>query len=145
MQSTPERLPAGSPEEAGRLPPYGVLVVDDESDLRLVLCRALCAAGYRVWDAASGADALKIAAERDGDVSLLVTDLKMPGMNGRELADEIASRWPGIRVLYISGFAECTLPPGASFLAKPFRVDALKREIERLLGQPDSRAHCSGT
>ncbi len=139
MQSASDRLPSGKQE------PYEVLIVDDESELRLVLCCTLRAAGYRVWEASGGDDALKLIAERNGELDLLVTDLKMPGMDGRELAEQVTMLWPKIRVLYMSGYAEHTLPPGSTLLAKPFRMEAFKDEVERALARQDTTARWTGT
>lgn len=110
-----------------------ILVVDDEDDLRRLLCRALRQDGYRVFEAGNGEDALDVAARHGKDLRLLVTDLRMPGMNGRELAERLTQEWPGLPVLYISGFSEVAPEPGVPFLRKPFRLDALKREIRKLV------------
>jgi two-component system cell cycle sensor histidine kinase/response regulator CckA len=112
---------------------HGILLVDDQSDLRSLLCRALEIEGYSVWEASDGEEALEVA-EAEGDrIHLLLTDLKMPGMDGYELARELTRRRPGIRVLYMSGYSENLPPPGVPFLQKPFRLNTLKREIARLL------------
>ena len=113
--------------------PMSILLVDDEEDLRRLLCRALRQDGYRVFEAGSGEDALTVAARHGKELRLLVTDLRMPGMNGRELAERLTREWPHVPVLYISGFSEVAPEPNAPFLKKPFRLDALKREIKKLL------------
>jgi CheY-like chemotaxis protein len=106
--------------------------------LRRLLCRALEIEGYTVWEAESGREALAVA-EAEGDhVKLLLTDIRMPGMDGYELARELTRRRPDVRVLYMSGYSENLPPAGVPFLQKPFRLDALKREIERLF-RIDSR------
>ncbi len=129
VQSAGDRLPAQKPRLGG------ILLVDDQGDLRRLLCRALETEGYSVWDAEGGEKALRVA-EAEGDrIHLLLTDIKMPGMDGYELARELTRRRPGIRVLYMSGYSENLPPVGVPFLQKPFRLDTLKREIARLLNE----------
>ncbi len=134
VQSTGSRLPGPAPKRHEA----GILLVDDQGDLRRMLCRALRLEGYSVWEAQSGPEALAVADAEGDRIQLLLTDIKMPEMDGYELARELTRRRPGIRVLYMSGYAENMPPAGVPFLQKPFRLDALKREIERLL-QGDRR------
>lgn len=128
-QSTSRRLPGPASKRLER----GILLVDDQSDLRSLLCRALEIEGYSVWEAGDGEEALEVAEAEGNRIHLLLTDLKMPGMDGYELARELTRRRPDIRVLYMSGYSENLPPPGVPFLQKPFRLDTLKREIARLL------------
>lgn len=123
------------PAEEGAAPPAPVkvtrgtetvLVVEDDPQVRVVTVRSLGSGGYRVLVAGSGAEALEIAARERGGVDLLVTDVIMPGLDGRALADELHRHHPELRVLYVSGHAEeviatrGVLEPGTEFLPKPF-------------------------
>lgn len=128
-----------SPGSSRKRREHGILLVDDQGDLRSLLGRALELEGYSVWEAAGGEEALEIAEAEGSRIHLLLTDLKMPGMDGYELARELTRRRPDIRVLYMSGYTENLPPPGVPFLQKPFRLDTLKREIARLL-KTDRRA-----
>jgi two-component system cell cycle sensor histidine kinase/response regulator CckA len=111
-----------------------ILVVDDEEGVRAVTRRMLEAGGYRVVTAAHGAQALKVLAA-DGPVDAVVTDLRMPVMGGRELADHLVREWPDLPVLFMSGFdvyvGEVRLP--GPVLAKPFDCDALTAALSQVL------------
>jgi two-component system cell cycle sensor histidine kinase/response regulator CckA len=118
-----------------------LLVVEDESALRDVAGRILSGAGYRVLAADGGPQALELAALHDGAIDLLVSDVVMPGMLGKELAERLVHVRPGTRVLYISGYAQPvlaaqgTLDPGVALLEKPFTaVDLLSAVRRRLDG-----------
>jgi two-component system, cell cycle sensor histidine kinase and response regulator CckA len=126
--ASPDRSPAGGRGET-------VLVVEDEDALRAVTGRILRSCGYRVLAAADGAAALDLVAHHDGPVDLLLTDVVMPGMLGKELAQRLAP----IRVLYMSGYAQPvlasqgTLDPGVALLEKPFgRSELLSAVRERI-------------
>ena len=115
-----------------------VLLVEDEAVVRAVVERTLVRAGYRVVVATSAEEALELG-EDDGKFDLLVTDIVMPGMNGWELGKRLRQRWPGLRVLYISGYTEDAAEeggasePGASFLQKPFLPVELLASMRKLL------------
>jgi PAS domain S-box-containing protein len=114
-----------------------VLVVEDDAAIRALVERALSRAGYRVSAAASADEALGGAAVPD----LLLTDVILPGRNGRELAVELQRRHPGLRVLFTSGYAaqqsgEPLVPPGVPFLEKPFAPDELLRRVREVLDAP---------
>jgi two-component system cell cycle sensor histidine kinase/response regulator CckA len=118
-----------------------VLVVEDEEGIRRLTLTVLAARGYEVLTAADGIEALEIAAARSGAIDLLVTDVVMPRMNGPELAARLSSLRPGIRVLFISGYAESALAhqgqvePGVDLLQKPFDPAALVERVRRALGR----------
>jgi two-component system, cell cycle sensor histidine kinase and response regulator CckA len=119
-----------------RSPVPTILVVDDMDAVRQLARRVLEAAGYRVYEAADGVEALDCLA-RDGKVDLVVTDLRMPNMDGWELATHLAGRSPRVPVLFMSGFDEhlgsqSLLGP---VLPKPFTSDQLYQRIRGLLGQ----------
>ncbi|GAA4972703.1 PAS domain S-box protein [Actinoplanes utahensis] len=110
-----------------------VLVVEDESALREVTCRILKRGGYTVLAAEGGDEALRLAAENTVDV--LLTDVIMPNMLGKDLADAIRSRWPGTKVLFMSGYAQPvltthgTLSADVHLLEKPFTSAELMRAL----------------
>jgi CheY-like chemotaxis protein len=116
-----------------------VLVVEDEEGIRRLTLTVLAARGYEVLTAADGIEALDIAASRSGAIDLLVTDVVMPRMNGAELAARMTSLRPGIRVLFISGYAEAALAhqgrlePGVDLLQKPFDPATLAERVRRAL------------
>lgn len=125
----PERPPGG----------YTVLVVDDEEAVRRLACRMLTWTGYQALEATHGREAIATIEQHAGGIHLVLTDIKMPGMNGRELGRQVEQRWPGKPVLYMSGFASEVfqgglLEPGAPFLAKPFTQEDLASKVRGLLG-----------
>ncbi len=128
------------PSASARGPAQTVLVVEDEDGLRSLLKRGLKLAGYDVLDAADGAGALDAVRHHPSAIALLVTDVVMPGMNGPELAEELRRSTPGLRVLFITGYADdalpacASLPGGASVLQKPFTLHALWAMARELLG-----------
>jgi PAS domain S-box-containing protein len=120
-----------------------VLVVEDEPEVRRLVEKLLRGKGYRVLTAGSPADAVALAQAHATPIDLLLTDVIMPGMNGRELARVLAPERPQMRVLYMSGYADAAmnqhgiLPPGTAFVSKPFTPDALARKVREVL---DGRA-----
>jgi PAS domain S-box-containing protein len=142
-----DRPPVVSGEHALVVMPSGsrgvALVVEDEESVRRMVGRVLVEEGYDVVEAADGASALE-AIERlriDGTVRLVVTDLAMPVMGGRELARRIAEAHPHVPVLYMSGYTDDEvarrglLGEDEDFLAKPFSPGALARHVRELVGQ----------
>ena len=113
-----------------------VLLVEDEAVVRGVVERTLQRAGYRVVVATSGDEALELT-DADGQFDLLITDIVMPGLNGWELGKRLGERWPGLPVLYISGYTEDVMMNAdarrAAFLQKPFLPVDLLATIRRLL------------
>jgi two-component system cell cycle sensor histidine kinase/response regulator CckA len=116
-----------------------LLVVEDEAALRDVAGRILSGAGYRVLAADGGNQALELAALHDGTIDLLVSDVVMPGMLGKELAERLTGVRPDTRVLYMSGYAQPvlasqgTLEPGVALLEKPFTAADLLSAVRRRL------------
>lgn len=112
-----------------------ILVVEDEALIRMFMADVLSDAGFRVVEAVNADEALLMLAARS-DVSVLVTDVRMPGtIDGLVLARTVADRWPDIGILVCSGHAQPTdggLPVGAVFLHKPYRAEVLVTAVERL-------------
>jgi CheY-like chemotaxis protein len=113
-----------------------ILLAEDDDGVRALAELVLSRYGYTVLTAGDGAEALRVAAEHPARIDVLVTDVVMPRMKGPELADEVGRLRPGIRVLYMSGYAEATdLPDGAAVdvVPKPFSEEALVRKIRDAL------------
>jgi len=119
-----------------------ILLVDDEATLLTLATRVLEAQGYTVLVAANGTDALQVAEHHGGMIHLLVTDVVMPQMSGRVLADLLRPRCPGMRVLFTSGYTEDAIlrhgvvEADIQFLQKPFAPAALVRKIRAVLDAP---------
>jgi two-component system cell cycle sensor histidine kinase/response regulator CckA len=116
-----------------------ILLVEDEANLRYLARQFLEKQGYRVLDAADGALAMQIALAHEGTIHLLLTDVIMPGMNGRELAQRVLQLRPAMKVLYMSGYTENvighngTLDAGVRLLQKPFTLRDLKSKVREVL------------
>jgi len=116
-----------------------VLLVEDEPVVRKLACEVLKARGYSVLEAESGLRALEIGEGFGGRIDLLVTDIVMPKMSGRDLAEALVLLRPGLKVLFVSGYTDRTvvdhgvLEPGSDFLQKPFSPDALARKVRQVL------------
>jgi PAS domain S-box-containing protein len=116
-----------------------ILLVEDEANLRYLARQFLEKQGYKVIDAADGAVAMQIAVAHEGVIHLLLTDVIMPGMNGRELAQRISEIRPNVKVLYMSGYTENvvghdgTLDAGVRLLQKPFNLRDLKNRVREAL------------
>jgi len=127
-----------------------ILLVEDEEALRILTRNLLELCGYQVMEAKNGAEALDLSQRYPGTVDLLLTDIVMPGINGRLLADQLIQLRPNIKVVYMSGYtgqavgAHRILDPGSIFLQKPFTRDELARKIrEALDGEPKSASATS--
>jgi two-component system, cell cycle sensor histidine kinase and response regulator CckA len=131
-ESSPSRraVPAGSET---------VLLVEDSDSLREVTREFLQMAGYSVVESSDASEALRLASNHDGPIHLLLTDVVMPGMNGRDLAREMQSIHPETRVLFMSGYTanaihhHGVLEEGLSLLTKPFTRTGLAQKIRELL------------
>jgi CheY-like chemotaxis protein len=116
-----------------------ILLVEDEVNLRRLARHYLETQGYKILEADDGAAALQIAAGHAGAIHLLLTDVVMPGMNGRELAARVLAQRPDVRVLYMSGYTENAvgedglLAVGINLLQKPFGLPALKDMVREIL------------
>jgi len=116
-----------------------ILFVEDEQSVRELVSEYLSARGYRVLDASDGQQALEIAAAHSGKIQLLITDVVMPRLSGRELAARLAATRPDLKVLYISGYTDDSvfrhgvLQGGMDFMQKPFNLKALAAKIREVL------------
>jgi two-component system cell cycle sensor histidine kinase/response regulator CckA len=130
----------GAPElDAGARGTETIVVVDDDDGLRRVARQTLQRRGYTVILASGGEEALEVMARHEGPIHLLITDVVMPGMSGRELAERVLTRHPGTRVLYASGYTEDSivrhgvLSEEAQILTKPYSVEVLSRRVRQVL------------
>jgi len=133
--------PQQAAEPSGPLPEgtETLLVVEDDELVRGLIDEVLAPLGYRVLTTASGDEALKTSDSFPGHVDLLLTDVVMPGMNGRQLAEVMRTRRPGIKVLFMSGYTQDALStqgilePGVALIHKPLRAGTLARQIRQVL------------
>jgi signal transduction histidine kinase/CheY-like chemotaxis protein len=129
----PDHVPQGSET---------LVLVEDQPALRLLGARILGAAGYTVLTAPGGDAALQLLDQHRGQVDLLITDVVMPGMSGRQLSSRVAREHPDVRVLFMSGYTEDTvLRDGlanqtAHFIAKPYTVQDLTQKVRQVLDAP---------
>ncbi len=119
-----------------------VLVVDDEEMVGRLVARILDDRGYRVLVARDADEALDILRRAALRTRMVITDLRMPGLNGRQLADTILACWPHIRILFMSGYPaerlmnEGALVDGRPFVQKPFTAEQLVLRVRQLLADP---------
>lgn len=106
-----------------------LLVVDDDQGVLGFVCSVLEREGHSVIPAHDGSEALALAKQFGQDIRVLVTDIRMPGLDGRALADAVVRLYPHIRVIYMTGFAEEQFERGALAIRKPFRPEALKSAL----------------
>jgi two-component system cell cycle sensor histidine kinase/response regulator CckA len=136
LGAVPGLLPSASPEEV-------VVVAEDEPMVRSIMARTLSDCGYTVLEAADGREALALVEAKDGQVSLIVADVVMPDMGGREMAARLAERWPDVPVLFTSGYTGMDvvrrglLEEGREFVQKPLPPEALARKVREMV---DARA-----
>ncbi len=124
-----------------------VLLVEDEESVRQLVRETLEAKGYKVLEADHGEAALQIAAAHPGTIDILITDVVMPGMSGRELSAKLCASYPQTKVLYLSGYTEDAiahegvLDSGTAFLQKPFTLQMLSRKVREVLDERSLETH----
>jgi two-component system cell cycle sensor histidine kinase/response regulator CckA len=132
--------PRLKPKEVGA--PGGtetILLVEDEESVRSMVSKILQSKGYTVLEARHGNEAIEASERYEGSINLMVTDVIMPQMSGRELAERLAPMRPEMHVLYMSGYPDNTivqhgvLEPGTAFLQKPFTINALELKVREIL------------
>jgi signal transduction histidine kinase/ActR/RegA family two-component response regulator len=145
-----EPVPSGPPAESGRrlrTTARTVLVVDDEPEVLDLATEILGRVGYRVLRAVDGPSAIEVAQRHEGDIHLLVTDMVMPGMSGRGLAERLRALRTALPVLYISGYVQDASARAAfasehsAFVAKPFTPELLTDRVRELLATADAEAN----
>ena len=117
-----------------------ILLVEDEESVRQLVRDTLAAKGYKVLEAENGEAGFAAAARHQGKLDLVITDVVMPGMGGREMVKQLIETRPGIKVLYLSGYTEDailsdgSIEKGTAFLQKPFTLQSLSRKVREVLG-----------
>jgi PAS domain S-box-containing protein len=144
LPSQPAPRRRGASGASLRVMPRGtetVLVVEDEDAVRRIVKIALESAGYRIIEARSGSEALEAVRQHAGTIHLVVTDVVMPEMSGRELAERIVKTYPAVKILYMSGYTDDAVmrhgivESGVFFLQKPFSPLALARKVREVLDE----------
>jgi len=132
----------GPPDNTEQSKPKCVLVADDEPEILMLMSTILSANGYSVIEATSGMAALEASRGRECDIRLLITDVVMPDLNGPHLAEELLSRIPNLRVLFVSGWEPRVIAHEGAFrrgfrtLAKPFSAAGLLDAVQMVLEEP---------
>ena len=138
VEGAAEKSPVTAPEAIGGS--ESILLVEDEESVRQLVRDTLCAKGYQVLEAENGEAGMAVAARHEGKIDLVITDVVMPGMGGREMVQQLSGARPGIRVLYLSGYTEDAIihdgatEVGTAFLQKPFTLQNLSRKVREVLG-----------
>jgi hypothetical protein len=129
-----EARDAGVPEAAAK---ETILLVEDEPAVRQLFAQALTRAGYRIYEARNGQEAVKVFAQHEEEIDLLLTDMRMPYMGGAELAQHLRAKRHTLKLLCISGYPGGDAKDlGADFLAKPFSRDDLLTKVREVLDRP---------
>lgn len=116
-----------------------ILIAEDNNGLRKLMRTVLKQKGYKVLESESGEDALRVVEGHDGPIDLLVTDVVMPNMGGKDLADRLQSIYPQMKVIYMSGYTDNTiahhgvLERGLNFIEKPFTLEVLAHKVREVL------------
>jgi two-component system cell cycle sensor histidine kinase/response regulator CckA len=140
VEEAPGTAEPARPTEITRRGSETVLLVEDDEPLRTLAREILSIQGYTVMDAINPSEALRLADVHPGPIHLLLTDVVMPQMNGRQVADHLLAARPGLKVLFMSGYTDAAivehgvLEPGTQFLQKPFTPDGLSRKVREVLG-----------
>ena len=139
VEGTAEKKPAPAPD-AAMGGTETILLVEDEESVRQLVRDTLSAKGYRVLEAESGEGGMAAAEHHEAKIDLVITDVVMPGMGGRELVRQLTQIRPAIKILYLSGYTEeaiisdGSIESGTAFLQKPFSLQNLSRKVRELLG-----------
>jgi PAS domain S-box-containing protein len=137
VEAPPEGHAAAAPSAPAPVGSETVLLVEDDAGVRELAAEILTHKGYRVLEACDGAEALGVVERHSGPIHLLLTDVVMPGLTGPELAAQVRTLRPRIRVLYISGYTasahEILQASGSALLEKPFSPDGLARKVREVL------------
>jgi CheY-like chemotaxis protein len=120
-----------------------ILVVEDEAEVRSLMCEFLTPKGFRILEASDGTEALAVSAAHPGSIDLLLTDIVMPGMRGPDLARRLQAARPAMKVIYVSGYTRDAIlgeeAQTSVLLQKPFRLEELERHVkEAVSASPDA-------
>jgi CheY-like chemotaxis protein len=132
-------MPSDSPaDQDSETRPHRVLVVEDEALVRLLVVQILEEAGYETREAAEAKSALRQLQSGEA-IDLMVTDVGLPGLNGKQLADQALVLRPDLKILFMTGYADSALlddvlPEGVALITKPFDLDELAAKAASLLG-----------
>ena len=124
-----------------------ILLVEDDEQVRGFVRALLTKDGYRVIEAATGADGLELAQTHQGPIDLLVSDMLLPELSGYDLAKSLQPQYPDMKVLFMTGYVEgdivqrCTSDLGAAFLDKPFQPSVLLSRVREALGGSRAAVH----
>jgi two-component system cell cycle sensor histidine kinase/response regulator CckA len=132
----PARAPRHLAADATRHQPDSretILLVEDEPAVRQLFAQALTRAGYRIYEARNGEEAIKVFDEHGDAIDLLLTDMRMPYMGGAELAQHLRARSQSLKLICISGYPGSEGDLSADFLAKPFSRDDLLNKVREVL------------
>jgi two-component system cell cycle sensor histidine kinase/response regulator CckA len=116
-----------------------ILLVDDNAPVRSALCALLNLQGYSVFEASNGSEAIELCSDRSVKVDLLITDMVMPLIGGHELSEKLSARYPHLKTLYMSGYADDTVlrealsDHSSAFLQKPVSMKMFLEKIQSLL------------
>jgi DNA-binding NtrC family response regulator len=141
MSSNPVSIGADTDVHRGR---GTILLVEDETFLRQVTCEILESAGYRVLQSRNATEAISAFQEYKAIVRLLLTDVVLPGQNGRDLANDLRTVCPKLRIIFISGYPENAVTEhgiqedGMFYLPKPFSLQALTRKVRQVLEEKET-------
>jgi DNA-binding NtrC family response regulator len=122
-----------------------ILLVEDEEMVRALMCEVLEREGYQVLSCCHPQEGIEVSLRHGGHIDLLLTDVVMPGMNGRDMANEILQSLPELRVVFMSGYTEHVLTHEGEvdqkfeYLQKPFTLQTLMRKLERVLGNVEEQ------
>jgi CheY-like chemotaxis protein len=140
VEAPVEVLPLSSAEASARMiRGETLLLIEDETLVRELTHEILTGQGYRVLDAGSGEEAIRVFEAHPGPIQLVVTDVIMPGMNGREVYERMAQLRPDLKVLYMSGYTQSAivhrgvLEPGTAFVQKPFTIPGFLERVREVL------------
>ncbi|MDI6752990.1 MAG: PAS domain S-box protein [Thermodesulfobacteriota bacterium] len=134
--------PIESPRILARQGTETILLVEDEKAVRTMIRKTLQSNGYTVLEAHHGQEALHICDQYSGPIHLMVTDVVMPQMSGKELAEKLTPKRPEMKILYMSGYPDNSivqhgvLEPGTEFLQKPFTFNTLEAKVRKILDKP---------
>jgi two-component system cell cycle sensor histidine kinase/response regulator CckA len=135
--------PAGETAAGGATRQETILLVEDNTQVREVTCGILERQGYTVLPASCAEEALRLSGDHAGTIDLLLTDVIMPGMSGKELSEQLSHERAGLKTLFVSGHtgevvvSHDVLEPGVAFLQKPFTLLDLTRKVRQVLDKPN--------